>query len=136
MIWVGNGFPSADLVGVDPKTAATIEAAVRQCTDMLLAARITMYTINPTMNSTVSVDVETPEDLTSAQTDNGGELYSGTIQFSTFAPATGGRSFLSRNDINKRDRGRDRGRGRTITQCRMTRRTRATTRRSIAMCGS
>ncbi len=100
VIWVGNGFPSADLVGLDPKTAATIEAAVRQCTDMLLAARITMYTINPTLNSTVTLDVETPEDLTSAETDTGGELYAGTVQFSTFAPATGGRSFLSRNDIN------------------------------------
>ena len=100
VIWVGNGFPSADLVGLDPPTAATIEAAVRQCTDMLLAARITMYTINPTLNSTVTLDVETPEDLTSAESDTGGELYSGAIQFSTFAPATGGRSFLSRNDIN------------------------------------
>ncbi len=100
VIWVGNGFPSADLVGVDPKTAATIEAAVKQCTDMLLAARITMYTINPTLNSTVTLDVETPEDLTSAESDTGGELYAGTIQFSTFAPATGGRSFLSRNDVN------------------------------------
>ena len=100
VIWVGNGFPSADLVGLDPAQAATIEAAVRQCTDMLLAARITMYTINPTLNSTVTVDVETPDDLTSAQTENGGELYSGSIQFSTFAPATGGRSFLSRNDVN------------------------------------
>ncbi len=100
VIWVGNGFPSADLVGVDPVTAATIEAAVKQCTDMLLAARITMYTINPTLNSTVTLDVETPEDLTSAESDTGGELYAGTVQFSTFAPATGGRSFLSRNDIN------------------------------------
>ena len=35
-----------------------------------------------------------------AQTENGGELFSGAVQFSTFAPATGGRSFLSRNDIN------------------------------------
>jgi VWFA-related protein len=100
VIWVGNGFPSADLVGLDDKTAATIEAAVKQCTDQLLAARITMYTINPTLNSTVTVDVETPDDLTMAQTDTGGSPYEGTVQFSTFAPATGGRSFLSRNDIN------------------------------------
>jgi VWFA-related protein len=100
VIWVGNGFPSADLVGLDEKTSATIQAAVQQCTNMLLAARITMYTINPTLNSTVTVDAETPDDLTMAQTENGGSPYEGTVQFSTFAPATGGRSFLSRNDLN------------------------------------
>ncbi|SNS21686.1 VWFA-related domain-containing protein [Granulicella rosea] len=100
VIWVGNGFPSADLVGLDDKTAATIEAAIKQVTDMLLAARITMYTINPTMNSTVTLDVETPDDLTMAETDTGGEPFSGSVQFSTFGPATGGRAFLSRNDIN------------------------------------
>ncbi len=105
VIWVGAGFPSADLVGLDNKTADTILAAVKQCTDQLLAARITMYTINPTMNSTVTIDVETPEDLTMAETENGGEPYSGSVQFSTFAPATGGRSFLSRNDLNQRDCG-------------------------------
>jgi VWFA-related protein len=100
VIWVGAGFPSADIVGLDPKTADTILAAVKQCTDELLAARITMYTINPTLNSTVTVDVQTPDDLTMSETTSGGEPYSGGVQFSTFAPATGGRSFLSRNDIN------------------------------------
>jgi len=100
VIWIGNGFPSADLVGLDVQTADTITAAVKQCTDMLLEARVTMYTINPTLNSTVTVDVETPDDLTMAQSDTGGELFSGAVQFATFAPATGGRSFLSRNDIN------------------------------------
>jgi VWFA-related protein len=100
VIWVGNGFPSADLSGLDDKTSATIQAAIKQCTDMLLAARITMYTINPTMNSTVTLDVETPEDLDAAETDTGGDPFAGVVQFSNFAPSTGGRAFLSRNDIN------------------------------------
>ena len=99
VIWVGDGFPSADLVGLDLKTQATITSAVRRATDMLLTARVTMYTIDPTLNSTVSIDAETPDDLTMAQTDNGGEPYAGSVQFATFAPATGGRSFFSRNDI-------------------------------------
>ena len=60
VIWIGNGFPSADLTGLDVKTADTITTAIRNCTNMLLEARITMYTINPTLNSTVTVDVETP----------------------------------------------------------------------------
>jgi VWFA-related protein len=99
VIWVGAGFPSADLVGLDPKTAATIETAVHNCTGILLAARVTLYTIDPTANSTETVDVETPDDLTMAQTDNGGELYVGSIEFSALAPATGGRAFRSRNDV-------------------------------------
>jgi hypothetical protein len=70
VVWVGSGFPSADLVGLDTRTADTIEAAVHNCTGMLLAARVTMYTIDPKINSTESDYIETPDDLTMAQTDN------------------------------------------------------------------
>ena len=100
VIWVGVGFPSSDLVGLDPTTAATIESAVRRCTDMLLAARITLYTINPTTNTTTTLDVSTPDDLDNAEDESGGQPFAGMIQFSNFAPATGGRAFLSRNDIH------------------------------------
>ncbi len=100
VIWVGNGFPSADISALDVKTAATIEAAIKQCTDMLLAARITMYTIDPTLNSTVTLEIETPGDLDLAESDTSGDPFAGLVRFSNFAPATGGRVFLSRNDIN------------------------------------
>jgi VWFA-related protein len=100
VIWVGNGFPSVGLVGLDQQTADTIQGAVKQCTDRLLAARVTMYTINPTLNSTVTVDIQTPDDLETAETENGGDPFGASISFATLAPATGGRSFLSRNDIN------------------------------------
>ena len=108
LIWVGVGFPSSDIVGLDPKTAETIEAAMRRCTDMLLAARITMYSIDPTANTTTTLAVATPDDLEAAtpadldtaSTENGSPAASGLVQFSNFAPATGGRAFLSRNDIH------------------------------------
>jgi VWFA-related protein len=100
VIWVGNGFPSSNLTGLDDKTAATIEAAVKQCTDQLLAARVTMYTINPTPNSTVTLAVETPDDLNMAEAQTGADPFGATIDFTTLGPATGGRAFLSRNDIN------------------------------------
>lgn len=48
LIWVGNGFPSANLVGLEQQQADLIEAAMKRCTARLLAARITMYSINPT----------------------------------------------------------------------------------------
>ena len=101
LIWVGNGFPSADTVSLDPQEAGTIIAAVQQCTNMLLAARITMYTINPTANTTSTVQVTTPDDLDNAETEGGADPFgSGGVQFSTFAPATGGRVFVSRNDLD------------------------------------
>jgi VWFA-related protein len=108
LIWVGVGFPSSDIAGLDVKTAETIEAAIRRCTDMLLAARITLYTIDPTANTTTTLAISTPDDLEAsnpadldtASTENGAQPFSGLVQFSNFAPATGGRAFLSRNDIN------------------------------------
>jgi VWFA-related protein len=100
VIWVGNGFPSANLISLDEKTAATIETAVKQCTGMLLAARVTMYTINPTANTTTTVGAQTPDDLAMAEDENGAQPFSSSVQFSTLAPATGGRAFLSRNDIH------------------------------------
>lgn len=100
VIWVGAGFPSADLVGLDDKTVATIETAVRQCTNELLAARITMYSINPAANTTTTVEIDSPDDLDSAQNENGAEFSNGQVNFTNFAPATGGLAFQSRNDIN------------------------------------
>jgi VWFA-related protein len=108
VIWVGVGFTSSNTAGLDDQTAETIETAIRRCTNMLLAARITLYTINPTANTTTTLDVSTPSDseagtpdsLDSAEDENGGQPFSGSVQFSNFAPATGGRAFLSRNDIH------------------------------------
>ncbi len=98
VVWVGEGFPSADIVGLDPKSSATIEAAVKQCTNMLLAARVTMYTINPVANETTTYDQQSAEDLAGAGGD-GPEPFAGAVQFETFAPATGGKAFRSRNDL-------------------------------------
>jgi len=101
LIWVGNGFPSADLVGLPADESATIEAAIKRCTTRLLAARITMYSINPTPDATSTVEVDDPDDLSSAQNENGGDPFdSGTVSFSNFAPSTGGIAYTGRNDIN------------------------------------
>ena len=101
IIWVGNGFPSADLVGLDQLTSDTIEAAVRRVTAKLLASRITMYTINPIAGSSATIDIETPDDLNQASQDAGPDPFgNGTVNFTDFAPSTGGMSFQGRNDIN------------------------------------
>ena len=101
LIWVGNGFPSANLVGLEQHQADVIEAAMRRCTARLLAARITMYSINPTADSSANLEVDTPDDLNMALEENGGDPFSGgTVSFANFAPSTGGVAFTGRNDLN------------------------------------
>jgi VWFA-related protein len=101
LIWVGNGFPSADLVGLDDRTSALITAAVRRCTSRLLAARVTMYSINPAPGSSATLDVESPDDLDEMLDANSGDPFSaGTVSFSSLAPSTGGLAFTGRNDLN------------------------------------
>ena len=101
LIWVGNGFPSANLVGLDPRQADLIESAMKRCTARLLAARITMYIINPTASSTSVIEVDTPDDLNTSLDENGRDPFgSGTVSFTNFAPSTGGVAFTGRNDLN------------------------------------
>ena len=101
LIWVGNGFPSANLVGLDQRQADLIETAMKRCTARLLAARVTMYIINPTAGSTSVVEVDTPDDLNTSLDVNGSDPFgSGTVSFTNFAPSTGGVAFTGRNDLN------------------------------------
>jgi VWFA-related protein len=101
LIWVGSGFPSADLNGLDDKTAATIEAAIKRVTNRMLAARITMYSINPAPGTTTTVEVDTPEDLALSTDENGNDPFGqGSASFETLTTSTGGKAFRGRNDIN------------------------------------
>jgi VWFA-related protein len=101
IIWVGNGFPSANLVGLPTDEAELIETAVRRVTSRLLAARITMYTINPTADSSSTVEADDPDDLDQTGTDAGPDPFGdGAVSFQNFAPSTGGIACTGRNDIN------------------------------------
>jgi VWFA-related protein len=100
IVWVGVGFLNSDLVGLDSKTADTIQAAVRQTTDMLLTSRATVYVIDPVPNRTAIVDVEGPDAVHLAAGILGNDPFESTITFSNFAPQTGGYVFASRNDLN------------------------------------
>jgi VWFA-related protein len=101
LIWLGNGFPSADLVGLDERTSTTIHAAFRRCMDQLMDARITLYSVNPTANSTETIQAMTPDDLSMGQDSNGNDPFaSGTVAFPSLAQQTGGIGFGGRNDLN------------------------------------
>lgn len=101
LIWLGNGFPSADLVGLDQRTRDTIQAAFRRCMTRLMDARITLYSVNPTANSTETIQAMTPDDLSMGQDSNGNDPFaSAAVAFPTLAQETGGIAFTGRNDLN------------------------------------
>lgn len=101
IIWVGNGFPSVGLVALDTPEAEQVETAFRRITVRLMAARITMYTIDPTANSTATVDIENPDDLAAAIGSAGTSPFdNGSVSFTQLAPATGGLAYSGRNDLN------------------------------------
>ena len=99
LIWVGMGFHPVDLVGMADDDVTTIENVIKQTTSRLLAARITMYTIDPTAGTSATIDIETPDDLDTAVGADGAPFDSGSVGFSDFAPSTGGIAFRGRNDI-------------------------------------
>lgn len=101
VIWVGNGFPSADLVGLEQHQADVITAAVRGVTAKLLASRITLYTINPIPGSSATIDIASADDLHLADSGAGPVPFGeGTVNFADLAPSTGGTAFQGRNDLN------------------------------------
>jgi VWFA-related protein len=101
LVWVGSGFPSVDLANMNLDSTQVLEAAIRRVTSRLLASRVTLYTINPTLASTATLDIEDPSDLDYAADQNGGDPFdSGDISFAALAPSTGGVAFTGRNDIN------------------------------------
>jgi VWFA-related protein len=100
VIWVGRGFPSVNTIQSPDRDALVIQGALRTAINALRDARITLSTIDPTANASSTVDIETPDDLATAEDENGGDPFPGNVNFQLIAPATGGRVFYSRNDID------------------------------------
>ena len=102
LIWVGNGFPSANLVGT--RTAAgrhhrSSHEALHRSPACSAESRCTAST--PTASSTSMVEADTPDDLNSSLDENGSDPFGmGTVSFTNFAPSTGGIAFTGRNDLN------------------------------------
>ena len=100
LIWVGRGFPAVNINDSTDKEATVIQGAVEKVIDTLRDARVTLTSIDPTINATDTVEIVTPEDLVLAQDANGSDPFQGDVNFQLLAPATGGRVYFSRNDID------------------------------------
>ena len=100
VIWVGKGFPSVNLVNIDPDSEIRIQDAMKQLTQELLNARVTLYTIDPESALTNQAVISTTDDLEDFESQGDGQPFKDEVKFSTLAPATGGTALYSRNDID------------------------------------
>jgi VWFA-related protein len=105
VIWVGRGFPSLNTQVVDDdETMAQIYDAIRKTTSRMLASRMTLNTIDPTMLSpTIQGDGDPTDSMDTLTTDNEGQGMQNMsdVNFTALAPATGGRTFWLDSFIDK-----------------------------------
>ena len=100
VIWVGVNAPSVDLTYADPVTTQEMTDLVKRVTQTLLATRVAVYYIDPTANNSATVGIMVPGDSADEDTFVDVDPFNADINFDEFAPATGGKIFLSRNDVN------------------------------------
>jgi len=99
VIWVGVNAPGVQLTAADPVTIKEMNDLTRRVTQTLLEDRVTLNYIDPTINQVSTLAVTSSDDNDSLQFyDN--DPFSVDVDFNQFAPATGGKIFSSRNDIN------------------------------------
>jgi hypothetical protein len=72
----------------------------KRVTQTLLATRVAVYYIDPTANSSATVGLMVPGETDDSDTFVDYDPFLADINFNEFAPATGGKIFLSRNDVN------------------------------------
>jgi VWFA-related protein len=100
VIWVGHGFPGINTVDLTPEQTTSITGAIQRVLDMLRDARITLYTIDPTEVATTVTDPVAESDAV-AEDDTGQDPFAAGIGFTALAPATGGKAYYSRNDVDR-----------------------------------
>jgi VWFA-related protein len=100
VIWIGRGFPAVNTRESTDKEAAVIQNAVEHAINTLRDARITLSMIDPTINAIDTVEIATPDDLDAAEDNNGSDPFEGNVNFKLLAPATGGKVYFSRNDVD------------------------------------
>lgn len=100
VVWVGVNAPAVDLKNADPVTIRQMNDVVKRVTQTLLATRVAVYYIDPTANSSATAGLMVPGETDDSDTFVDYDPFLADINFDEFAPATGGKVFLSRNDVN------------------------------------
>ena len=103
VLWVGEGFPPRNLIADMVDVQEVIENAINRTVNRLLEARITVYPIDPEMmESTLKIVFVDDLGPYGALIPHGtASPFDADISMGQFGPATGGRSFYWRNDIDE-----------------------------------
>ena len=101
VIWVGSGYSSIDTTNLVDDDEEKLMTVIRLVTDRMLAARVTLYMVDPAGVQSSTQDTGVAGDDGSFIDTGGSSLgpYVGKLEFSTFATATGGEIFSNRNDV-------------------------------------
>lgn len=102
VIWVGSGYPTVDTTGLMDEDEDKLMDVIKMVTSRMLEARITLYMVEPSgVQGIVQDEGVMGDDGTVVSTGVASVgPYSGKLDFSTFARATGGEVFFNRNDVD------------------------------------
>jgi len=103
IIWVGRSFPSIDPVNLDDYQRTLLTKAVRSTVDRLLASRVTLDVIDPTVTGSARDDDATQE-VDMLQPAPGATVkdpFASTFNMNLFVSETGGRYFRGLNDLDR-----------------------------------
>lgn len=104
LIWVGRSFPSIDPIGLTDYDRTLLTKAVRSTADLLLASRVTLYVIDPTITGSARDDDEAAQEVDTLQLVPGGNVkdpFASSFNINLFVAETGGRYFRGRNDLDQ-----------------------------------
>jgi len=108
LVWMGRGFPALDPTDFSDPDAVVLKKAIENTTDLMLAARIMLYQVNPiTVDdrmATANLDaaMSSGMGLSSAVASTASvDMLDKEFGFDAFVTATGGEMFYGRNDLDK-----------------------------------
>jgi VWFA-related protein len=109
VVWVGAGYPPINLISVHTEVKTSVEDGINRTINRLLEARVTVYPIDPSLmtswEKTAAIDSGDPDlGLFQNQVPDLQQLpdpFDTDVNMGAFGPATGGRAFHWRNDIDK-----------------------------------
>ncbi len=114
IIWVGRSFPSVDPTNLEGNQRDLLSRALRSTVDLLLASRVSLYVIDPTItesaiNDDVNQDSDTIAPLAATQIT---DPFSAKFNINLFVAQTGGKYFWGYNDLDRQvDQTMQRGSG-------------------------
>lgn len=103
LIWVGRSFPSIDPTGLTGYDRTLINHAVRSTLDVLLASRVTLYVIDPTITGSARDDDDAAQEvdtLTPAPGTSVADPFAASFNLNLFVSQTGGKYFRGFNDLD------------------------------------